>query len=249
MSFANRVAIVTGAGQGIGRAIAEDLARRGATVAALDVDVAKAEETAAALADSGAFALGCDIADREAAQGAIESVAERAGRVDILVNAAGIGGAGPLSGLTEKRVDRHFGVNLTGQLWMAQAAAPHMERAGWGRIVNVASIAGVMGGTNRTLYTASKTGLVGLTKALACELGPLGITVNCVCPGPADTPAWETFFKRFPEQAEQTIARNPMRRLATPQDIANAVAFFASDGAAYVNGAVLSVDGGVSRLP
>ena len=176
-------------------------------------------------------------------------MAARGGGVDILVNAAGIGGAGPLSGLTEKRVARHLGVNLTGQLWMAQAAAPHMERQGWGRIVNIASIAGVMGGPDRALYTASKSGLVGLTRALACELGPLGITVNCVCPGPADTPAWQTFRERFPDRVDQIVARNPMRRLGTAQDVANAVAFFASEGAAYVNGAVLAVDGGASRLP
>ena len=132
MSFDNRVAIVTGAGQGMGRAIAEDLAGRGATVAALDIDAARAEETGAALTDFGAFALACDIADRAAVQGVIEAVAERAGARGHPGQRRGHRRRRPAERPDREAVARHLGVNLTGQLWMAQAAAPHMERQGWG---------------------------------------------------------------------------------------------------------------------
>lgn len=237
-----KVAVVTGAGQGIGRAIAVKLTLEGAVVVVTDVDDGLAVETAGGL--SGAVALRLDVTDREAAVAVVGGVVERFGRVDVLVNNAGWDKAAPFVDSDPADWDRAIGINLYGQLHMCRAVLPAMIGRGAGVIVNLGSDAGRVGSSGEAVYSAAKGGVIAFTKSLAREVARRGIRVNCVCPGPTDT---ALFASMGDERLREALVRAiPFRRLADPADIANAVAFLASDEAGFITGQTVSVSGGLT---
>ena len=242
-----QVAVVTGAASGIGRATALALARAGAHVAIFDVNLAGAEATAGDVAalDRRALALSVDVASAADVTGAVERVHAALGRVAILVNVAGIGEFAPLLQMSEAQWDRMIGVHLKGTFNCTRAVAPDMVEARWGRVVNVASVAGLNGGgPGLSHYAAAKAGIIGFTRALAQELGPMGITVNAVAPGLIDTPMIRA--AGAPDDLyDAVIRRTPVGRLGVADDVAVAVAFLASEDAGFTTGQVLSPNGGV----
>lgn len=247
--LSQRRAIVTGAAQGIGRSIVQSLASEGVLVAAFDLN---AEGLQAALAAGATRTHTLDLAQRMAVAEAVDTCAAQWGGIDILVNCAGgvRGQVGrPLEEISEQDWTVLFEANVSGAFWCAQAVAPHMKRGCFGRIINIASGAGLRPSlTGIQAYTASKHALVGLTKQLSLELGPHGITVNSVAPGfvlsnPATQRQWESYGEEGQQRLMESIHT---RRLGQPQDIADAVTFLASDAAGWISGQVLSVDGGRS---
>jgi 3-oxoacyl-[acyl-carrier protein] reductase len=249
LDFTNRRVAVTGAAQGIGCSIVQSLAAEGAHVWALDLD----EAGLRVAAEAGAKATRTlDLADRAAVASVFADMAETLGGIDILVNCAGgVRGqvARPIEEVSEQDWLVLFEANVHGAFWCSQAAAPHMKRGQFGRIVNISSGAGLRPSlTGIQAYTASKHALVGLTKQLSFELGPFGITVNSVAPGfvlsnPATQRQWESYG---PEGQARLVESIHTRRLGYPQDIANAVMFLASDAGAWISGQIISVDGGRS---
>ncbi|MDP6708763.1 MAG: SDR family NAD(P)-dependent oxidoreductase [Alphaproteobacteria bacterium] len=241
--MAGTTAIVTGGGGGLGRAISARLAADGIGVLCADVDGDLASKAAAEIGAEGGWTLGCaaDVTD----QASVEAMVARAGKLGpplILVNCAGIGEQTPFLRQATEEFERIVAVNLTGAYRCAKAVAPAMREAGWGRIVNIASVAGLQGASGRVGYTSSKHGIVGLTKTLAIEMAPLGVTVNAVAPGPVETPMTAVVHT---EATRETYLRNiPLGRYGTPEEIAAAVAFLASNGASYITGHTLPVDGG-----
>lgn len=241
-----RNAVVTGGGSGIGRAIGLRFAADGTNVAIIDVNSGGAEQTAAAIRDlgRGAIALEADVSDSKAVAAAIAEAKGSLGALQILVNVAGIGEFAPFLEMTEEQWDRMIAVHLKGTFNCAKAAMGDMVDSGWGRIVNIASVAGLNGGgPGLTHYAAAKSGIVGFTKALAHEAGPLGITVNAIAPGLIDTPMIRD------SGVAQTIIqytkeRTPMRRVGTPEDVAAACAYLAAEDAGYITGQVISPNGG-----
>ena len=243
--FRQRHVVVTGAGQGIGRAIASAFAAAGARLSMCDLDGAALDATAAHCGPA-ARSAELDVSRRDAVQTWFAEV----GAVDILVNCAGgvCGQTGqPLESVSEADWQRIFAVNSDGVFWCSQAVAPAMKAAGWGRIINISSGAGLgISLTGIQAYAASKAAQIGLTRQLAHELGPFGITVNSVAPGfVRSNPSSERQWQAFGEARQQEIlAQIAMRRLGTPEDIAHAVLFLASDFASWVTGQTWSVDGG-----
>jgi 3-oxoacyl-[acyl-carrier protein] reductase len=244
-----RVALVTGAAQGIGQAIALGLQASGARVGVADLDAARLTAFAG---EHGFAPFVFDIADRKAAHAAVESLAAMEGRLDILVNAAGgVRGqvGGPVEAVSEEGWRAIFSANVDGAMWLAQAASAPMQEGGWGRIVNIASGAGLRPSlTGIQAYTAAKHALVGLTKQLSQDLGPFGITTNAVAPGfvrsnPTTERQWQSYG---PDGQVRLVASIHTRRLGTAGDIANAVLFLASEEAGWISGQILSVDGGRS---
>jgi NAD(P)-dependent dehydrogenase (short-subunit alcohol dehydrogenase family) len=255
--IAGRHAFVTGGARGIGAAIAADLARSGARVSLTGRDPAALESQAQALrAASGAsiewFVL--DVADESQVASAIAAARERQGDIEILVNNAGIAKGAPLAEMSLELWNRHLAVNLTGAFLCARAVLPDMIQAGYGRIVNIASIAALKGMSRVAAYAASKHGLVGLTRSLALEVAKQGVTVNAVCPGYTDTAmaegAIEAVMKvtgRDREDAERRITRiSPLGRLVLPAEVAAAVLFLCSDAAAAITGEALVIGGEVA---
>ena len=244
-----KIAIVTGAGRGIGRGIAEKLAAEGATVVATDVDEATATETAATLSDGalGGDALGltCDVASRESVDTMVAAVRDRFGRIDVLVNNAGYAKVGPFVDSDPADWDRIIGINLYGVLHTSKAVLPIMVEQGGGRVVNLASDAGRVGSSGEAVYSAAKGGIIAFTKT-AREMARHQVAVNCVCPGPTDTALFASVTEDNPKLRDALIKAIPLRRLAKPADLASAVAFLASDEAAYITGQTLSVSGGLS---
>lgn len=245
VSIANRVFAVTGAAQGIGAAIVASLAEAGATVAAIDIDTDGLTRIA-----GHATTHAADLGSRDGARAAIAQVEARHGHIDGLVTAAGgvRGQAGrPIEEISENDWHAIFAANVDAAMWCAQAAAPGMKARGWGRVVTISSGAGLRPSlTGIQAYASAKHALVGLTRQLALELGPHGVTVNSVAPGfilsnPATERQWEAFGAGRQKQVVQGIH---MRRLGRSQDIADAVTFLASDRAGWITGQVLSVDGG-----
>ncbi|WP_329530201.1 SDR family oxidoreductase [Streptomyces sp. NBC_01450] len=230
-----RTAVVTGGASGIGLAIAERLAKDGYQVAALDLNPS---DTSVAPAT--------DVADRAQVDAALAAVRERLGPVTILVNAAGTDGFKRFSDLTFEAWHRVIDVNLNGVFHCVQAALPDMMEAGWGRIVNISSSSAQSGQPFMTHYVASKSAVNGLTKALALELGPFGVTVNAVPPGFIDTPMLRKAEARelLGGTVEEHIQRTPVRRVGRPEDIAAACAFLVSEEAGYITGQILGVNGG-----
>jgi 3-oxoacyl-[acyl-carrier protein] reductase len=243
MRLTSKVAIITGAARGIGREAALLFAREGAAVAVADVDK-RGEEVAAEIRQGGGQALfvQTDVTDREACQAMVEATGARLGKVDVLVNNAGIVRDGQLVKLSEADFDRVIAVNLKGTFNMTQAVAPRMIEKGSGRIINVASVVGLYGNFGQTNYAASKAGVVAMTRVWARELGKKGITVNAVAPGFIATEMTDG----VPEKVLTMIRdKTPLGRLGTAREVASVFVFLASDEAAYVHGAVISVDGGL----
>jgi 2-hydroxycyclohexanecarboxyl-CoA dehydrogenase len=238
----DKIAFVTGAGQGIGRAIATRLADEGATVVVTDLVETRAEQTANAL--PGAVPMALDVTDREAVQAAAGHVAETLGRIDVLVNNAGWDKAAPFVDSDPDDWDRAIRINLYGQLHTCKAIVPLMVAQGGGAIVNLGSDAGRVGSGGEAVYSAAKGGVISFTKSLAREVARSRIRVNCVCPGPTDTPL---FASMGGEKLREALIRAiPFRRLAQPIDIANAVTFLASDEASFITGQTVSVSGGLT---
>jgi 3-oxoacyl-[acyl-carrier protein] reductase len=237
-----RVAVVTGAGRGLGAAIAEELAARGAVVVVADVDRDLAEATAARLPD--ASAVVADVTDPLAVNALFDEVARANGRVDVLVNNAGVGAVAPSEQLAPEVWSRTLAVNLTGTFLCAQAAARHMLPAGRGVIVNIASLFGATGMPMRAAYAASKHAVVGLTKVLATEWAGRGIRVVAVEPAYVRTALDDADQVAGGYTTADIERRTPMGRYAEPAEIARVVAFLASDDASYVTGSEIAVDGG-----
>jgi 2-hydroxycyclohexanecarboxyl-CoA dehydrogenase len=245
---ARRPAIVTGAGSGIGRAIAERLAEDGHAVAVLDLDQAAAEAVAGELREKGheAVAFGVDVSDRPQVNGAVQGVREALGPVLVLVNNAGLSGFTPFLKVTDELWDRIMAVNLSGPFYCTQAVLPDMIEAGWGRIVNISSSSAQGGQQYMVHYVSSKAGLIGFTKALALEFGPKGITVNTIPPGFIDTPMLRASEEQglLGTSVDRIAEATPVRRAGRPGDIAAACAFLVSDDAGYITGQVIGVNGG-----
>lgn len=245
-SVAGRVAVVTGAASGMGRATAWLLADEGAKVAALDIDHDGLNETVGAIVDAGGTALAavCDMADLEAIDQAVARVRAELGPVDILINNAGVAAGAPVDAADYEDVwATVLEVNLAAQMRLVRACLEDLKRNGDGRIVNVASTEGIMATPNNSPYTVSKHGAVGLTRALAVELGQWGVTANAVCPGPIRT----GMTASIPEEAKQKYARRrvPARRYGDPEEVAQITLSLVLPAASFINGAVVLVDGGL----
>jgi 2-hydroxycyclohexanecarboxyl-CoA dehydrogenase len=243
-----RTAIVTGGASGIGLAIAERLAHDGLAVAVFDRDAGAADEAAAKITADGGTAIGVtvDVTEREAIDAGVERARAELGPPTVLVNNAGIDGFAPFLKLTAEAWNRVLEVNLTGTFHCCQAVVPHMIDAGWGRIVNISSSSAQGGQPFMTHYVASKAGMIGLTKALALELGPKGITVNTIPPGFIDTPMLRRTEEkgRLGNSVDHHASQTPVRRVGWPEDIAAMCSFLVREEASYVTGQVLGVNGG-----
>ena len=245
LSLEGRTAIVTGAARGIGKAIAETLAARGAKVAVVDLRMDLAEETANEIAANygvETVALKADVSDQTSVKTMVKDAITKFGQIDILVNNAGITRDGLIMRMKESDWDLVLDINLKGAFNCSQALARPMMKQRYGRIINISSVSGVTGQAGQTNYSSSKAGLIGLTKALAKEVGSRGITVNAVAPGFIETVLTED----LPEEIKEiSMKLTPMGRFGTPQDIANAVAFLAAEESSFITGVTLQVDGGM----
>jgi len=246
MQLKDRVAFVTGAGQGIGAAIARAYAKEGAKVAVVDMNLDAARAMAAEIAAAGGEAMGvaCDVSQREQVEAAVAEVTQVWGGVDILVNNAGITRTAMLHKMTPQQWDQVIAVHLTGAFNCVQAVAPGMMERKYGRIIYVTSAAGVLGTIGQINYSAAKAGILGMTKSTAKELARYNITANAIAPGAA-TPMTEVIRtdERF---KEKYLERIPLGRWAEPEEIAPVFVFFASDASAYVTGQILAADGGMT---
>jgi 2-hydroxycyclohexanecarboxyl-CoA dehydrogenase len=237
-----KIAIVTGAGQGIGKAIAEKLAAEGATVVVSDLDETTAKATASAL--PGAAAVRADVTDREGVQAMVDGIVQQFGRVDVLVNNAGWDKASAFVDSDPADWKRAIAVNLFGVLHTCKAVLPLMAGQGSGAVVNLGSDAGRVGSSGEAVYSAAKGGVIAFIKSLAREMARHQVRVNCVCPGPTDTALFASFAG--PKLREALTRAIPFRRLGQPTDVANVVAFLASDEASFVTGQTISVSGGLT---
>ncbi|MBK0870370.1 SDR family oxidoreductase [Saccharopolyspora sp. HNM0986] len=250
--MSNRVAFVTGGAQGIGEGISKTLGAQGFRVAVADLNLQRAKETAGSITsgDGKAVPVEVDVTDTGSVESALKTAADELGPVEIVVNNAGFDDFMKFVDTTEEFWDRILEVNFKGALRVVKTAVPGMIDRGWGRVVNVGSDAGRVGSSLESVYSGAKGGIISFTKTLAREVATKGITANTVCPGPTDTPALRKFADSSGQDAEKVIGGMtkavPMRRLAEPDDIAAAVAFFASDAAGYVTGQTLSVSGGLT---
>ncbi len=245
IDLTDKIAVVTGGAQGIGKAIAETLAQQGANIVVADLQLEKAEAVAQEIAaDTGrkTIAVRVDVSDSASAKAMIDAAMAEFGRVDILVNNAGITRDNLIMRMTEEDFDLVIDINLRGAFYCTKAVIRQMMKQHYGRIINMASVSGISGQAGQTNYSSSKAGLIGFTKALAKEVGSRNITVNAVAPGFIET----ALTVDLPEEIkEMGIKLTPLGQFGQPQDIANAVAFLASDEASFITGAVLKVDGGM----
>jgi len=245
VDLTDQVALVTGAGRGLGRAIAGGLAAAGAKVACVDVDEGTLAETVAAIHDAGGTAEPsvCDVTDAGRVAEVVGEVVDRWGKLDVLVNNAGITRDNLIMRMKDDQWDAVLAINLKGTFLFTRAATKPMMKARRGRIINIASVSGLMGNPGQANYSASKAGVIGLTRTVARELAPRNITVNAVAPGFIAT---EMTAKLGEEILAEVRKQIPLGRLGHPQDVADAVLFLASEAAAFVTGQVLTVDGGLT---
>ncbi|MCX9088641.1 MAG: 3-oxoacyl-ACP reductase FabG [Candidatus Methanoperedens sp.] len=243
MRLENKVVIITGAGSGIGKETALLFAKEGAKVVVADVNEKGGEETVAEIKRNGdGFFFKLDVSNREQSKQMAKTVLEKYGKIDVLINNAGIVQDAFVSKMTEQQWDKVIDINLKGVFNCIQAVVDIMMNQGSGVIINTSSIVGLNGNVGQVNYSATKAGLIGMTKTLAKELGKKGIRVNAVAPGFIATP----MTAAVPEKIlEMMTEKTPLRRLGKPEDIANAYLYLASDESNFVNGAVLSVDGGL----
>jgi NAD(P)-dependent dehydrogenase (short-subunit alcohol dehydrogenase family) len=249
LSVENKVAMVTGAASGIGRAITIRLAEMGAFVSLLDIDAKRGEETAAEIQSRGGEALftRCDVRSATDCRHAVETVISNCGHIDILCNCAGIAIRKDVVDLTEDEWDRSLDITLKGIYLLSHEVVPHMIRAGGGSIINIGSGWSLKGGPRAAAYCAAKSGAENLTRAMAIDHGKHNIRVNCVCPGDVDTPMLRSECVQLGEDAKtfmREAANRPLARVGTPEDVANAVLFLASPMSSWITGAALVVDGG-----
>lgn len=251
MPFKGKVAVITGAGSGIGRACAIELAKQGAAVAILDINEATAQETAQLIVAAGgsAKAYACDITKPPAIEKTIADVIVHFGKIDVLVNNAGKGVSGPFIEKTEAEIDEGLSINLKGHIYVSQAVLKGMAQRKYGRVVFISSSSGTKGEATTAIYGAAKGALVSLTKSMALEFGKQGIMINAIAPGPVDSPMFQNFQQRDAAGAKVYLERIPMKRAGKPEEIAQTVAFLTSDAASYITGVTLGVDGGMTMMP
>jgi 3-oxoacyl-[acyl-carrier protein] reductase len=244
-ALTDRIAVVTGASRGIGRAIALELARQGAVVVVnYNSNPDAAGEVVAMIEQGGgkALAFGANVAEEDGANNLIKTAVETYGKIDILVNNAGMTRDNVIMMMNAEDFDAVINTNLRSAWLCSKAAVRSMMRKRYGRIVNISSVSGVAGNAGQTNYSASKAGLIGLTKALAREVAPRGITVNAVAPGFVLTDMTSNLPEDILKKINEAI---PLGRWGTVEDVAQATAFLASDAAAYITGQVLNIDGGM----
>jgi len=244
MRLENRVAIVTGAGRGLGAATAQELAREGAKVVVCDIELPLVEQVAKAIDPSGqqAVALRTDVSKPDETDALVRTTLQRFGQLDILVNNAAICPRIPIDDMTEAMFDQIVNINLKSVFFLSRAAGNAMRVKGWGRIINVSSVGGRTGGLYAaTVYSATKAGVMSMTKAFARHFAPSGINVNCIAPGSVET---RLMANLSPEALRATIDSVPLKRLADPLEVARVIAFLASESASYMTGATLDVNGG-----
>ena len=251
MRLKDKVTIVTGGASGIGRGIAEACAREGARVAVVDLNAAGSRDTVTAIEKAGgtAAAWPLDITDVAAVERMVAEVAARWAGVHVLVNCAGWDKPMPFVETTPEFWDRILAINLKGPIACTHAALKVMVRQDYGKVVNIASDAGRVGSTGEAVYSAAKGGIIALTKTLAREMARHHVNVNCICPGPSDTPLFRNeFAATSPKLAESLKRVIPWGRLGVPDDVAPAVVFLASDEAGFITGQTLSVSGGLTMV-
>jgi 2-keto-3-deoxy-L-fuconate dehydrogenase len=249
ITLTEKIALVTGAGSGIGAAIAECFAAAGAHVFATDINEAAANRTAATLCEKGykAQPLTLDVADETSCVAAVRAVSEACGRLDVLVNNAGVGHVGDILRTAPADLERLWRINVLGIYQLSRAVLPGMLERGSGSIVNIASIAGLMGMEARFAYTTTKHAVVGMTRAMAMDLGTTGVRINAICPGRVRTPFVDEMLRQYPNPEDylrQMEAPHAMKRMASPAEIASAALYLASDAASFVTGSAMTVDGG-----
>jgi 3-oxoacyl-[acyl-carrier protein] reductase len=244
LKLADRVALVTGGAQGIGRAVALLLAQNGADIVVSDINLDKAEETAREVQalDRKALATKVDVATLGDVEKMVDTVLEQFGRVDILVNNAGITRDKLILRMTEEDWDAVLNINLKGTFNCTKAVVRHMSKQKYGKIVNIASVVGEMGNAAQANYAASKAGVIGFTKTIAREFAQRGINVNAIAPGYIETPMTDSLPDKVKEELKRLI---PLDRLGKPEDVAEAVLFLVSESANYITGHVLNVNGGI----
>jgi 3-oxoacyl-[acyl-carrier protein] reductase len=245
VNLSDKTAIVTGASQGLGKAVALALAANGAKVACVARSVDKLNETVQQIQEAGgeAEAFACDVTDRESVDGLVDQVVEQWEKLDILVNNAGITRDTLLPRMSDDEWDAVINTNLRGCFLFTRAASRYMMRARYGRIINMSSVSGIIGNPGQTNYSASKAGLIGMTRSLSRELAGRKVTVNAVAPGFIESDMTAALGDMVINEAKKRI---PAKRLGTAEDVAAAVLFLAGDAAAYITGHVLTVDGGMT---
>ena len=256
MQLSNLIALVTGAASGMGRAIAQGYAAEGARVVATDINETAVTDLVSEIEQAGGVAesVVLDVSDPAACTSAIEGVLERHGRLDVLVNSAGIGLAKPLAQVTAEDWDRIYAINVRGLFLLSQAAMAAMKRQKSGRIINLASIAGRRGEAMVAAYCSSKAAVISITQALSEEGAPDGVTVNAMAPGIVDTPFWRESDRRFAEllgkqpgqHFAETVAKIPLGRAEKPEDVVPLAVFLASEGSSYITGQTINIDGGIT---
>jgi len=250
MTTNKRIALVTGAGEGMGRATSLRLAKDGFAVVALDINQSNAEIVASLITESDgtAIAICADISERQQLQAAHEKIQQSLGRVSVLVNNAGVEDFTPFLKIDDRNWDKQIDVNLKGNYLVTQTFLPDMQAQKWGRIINISSLGAQIGSASMVHYTAAKGGIIAMTRSLALEFGRDGITVNTVAPGFIDTPMARRAINsgRFPVSLENMVTNYPIPRLGKPEEIAAACSFFASEDAGYITAQLLGVNGGTS---